>query len=123
MEEPMSSPECTVHMVLRGLGGSGQNSGATRLVGCANRTLEATMSSMTPTHVMALEQKVMYWMKRSNNVLLPVHFCRATGGFGGDKERCTDIAVIKRSAFLVAKFVMKSSLIIMSLESEEGERD
>lgn len=63
----------------------------------------------------------MYWMKRSNNVLLPVHFCSATGGFGGDKERCTDIAVIKTSAFLAAKLVMKSSLI-MILEIR-GERD
>ncbi len=69
-----------------------------------------------------MEQKVMYCMKRSNNVLLPVHFCCATGGFGGDKERCTDIAVIRRSAFLVEKLIMKSSLI-MILEIRGGERD
>jgi hypothetical protein len=43
--------------------------------------------------------KVIHWISRSKIVFVlePVHSSRLTGGFGGDSERWTESAVVRRA--------------------------
>jgi hypothetical protein len=56
------------------------------------------------TYPRTLVIKVIDWMNFSNSVFFPAHSRDATGGFGGESDRCTDTPVVRRRAVFDANW-------------------